>query len=164
MQTRIISAFPGTGKTYYHKLHPETTLDSDSSSFSWSYRIDGSKYRNPEFPQNYIDHIKSNIGKYEFIFVSSHAEVRKALHENCLFFYLFFPERSRKAEFLQRYIDRGSHKEFVNLLDRMWDEWIDSCAKDYDTNMCSLLMGAENLSDVLKFTVDAEESRARAIF
>lgn len=35
MRTRIISAFPGTGKTYYHKMHPETTLDSDSSLFHW---------------------------------------------------------------------------------------------------------------------------------
>ena len=35
MKTKIISAFPGTGKSYYHKNHPETTLDSDSSFFSW---------------------------------------------------------------------------------------------------------------------------------
>jgi hypothetical protein len=157
MQTRIISAFPGTGKTYYHKLHPETTLDSDSSSFSWSYRIDGSKYRNPEFPQNYIDHIKSNIGKYEFIFVSSHAEVRKALHENCLYFYLIFPESDRKAEFLQRYIDRNSPTEFVNLLDRMWDEWIYSCRCDNLRSVNYSISAPSNLSEALSDLIEYEE-------
>ena len=35
MKTRIISAFPGVGKTYYYNEHKETTLDSDSSNFSW---------------------------------------------------------------------------------------------------------------------------------
>ena len=88
MRTRIISAFPGTGKTYYHKMNPETTLDSDSSNFSWLEAPAGGLVRNPEFPNNYIQHIKENIGKYEIIFVSSHEEVRKALIENCIFFYL----------------------------------------------------------------------------
>ena len=32
MKTRIISAFPGSGKSYYHNQHKETTLDSDSSN------------------------------------------------------------------------------------------------------------------------------------
>ena len=71
MQTRIIAAFPGTGKSYYHKENPETTLDSDSSRFSWVKDSEGNntKERNPDFPENYISHIKENIGKYEFIFV-----------------------------------------------------------------------------------------------
>ena len=43
MKTKIISAFPGTGKSYYHKNHPNTTLDSDSSQFSWLYDGDGNK-------------------------------------------------------------------------------------------------------------------------
>jgi hypothetical protein len=41
-RTRIISAFPGTGKHTIIK----TTLDSDSSLFSW-ITIDGEKVRNP---------------------------------------------------------------------------------------------------------------------
>ena len=50
MRTKIISGFPGIGKSYYHKLHPETTLDSDSSEFSWIINEFGDKIRNPEFP------------------------------------------------------------------------------------------------------------------
>ena len=65
MDTLLVSAFPGCGKTYFHLLYPEITLDSDSSQFSWI----PSKERKPEFPQNYIEHIKQNIGKYKIIFV-----------------------------------------------------------------------------------------------
>ena len=83
MRTRIISAFPGTGKSVYHEKHPLTTLDSDSSNFSW-IEVDGVKLRNPQFPENYIEHIKKNIGIYDFIFVSSHSVVREALVNNSI--------------------------------------------------------------------------------
>ena len=69
MKTRIISAFPGTGKSYFHNNSEYSTLDSDSSEFSWIINDDGDKVRNPNFPSNYISHIKDNIGKADFIFV-----------------------------------------------------------------------------------------------
>lgn len=123
MRTRIISAFPGTGKSVFHEKNPTTTLDSDSSYFSWVI-VDGEKVRNPEFPENYIKHIKENIGKYEFIFVSSHAEVRNALKDNCIFFYWITPAPERKEEFIKRYEDRGNHSNFVRLLETNWDNWM----------------------------------------
>lgn len=126
MRTRIISAFPGTGKSVYHQKHPDTTLDSDSSHFSWVKDEDGKNtdVRNPLFPQNYIDHIKENIGKYEFIFVSSHKVVRDALLDNCIFFYLIYPDVHRKEDFLKRYVDRGNDDAFVKLLTNNWHIWL----------------------------------------
>lgn len=125
MRTKIISAFPGVGKTTYHKNNPDTTLDSDSSSFSWIVDEHGNKTRNPHFPQNYIDHIKQNIGKYKYIFVSSHKEVRDALLDNCIFFYLVYPVNSRKEEFIQRYRDRGNDENFIKLVSTNWENWMD---------------------------------------
>jgi hypothetical protein len=125
-KTRIISAFPGTGKSYYHNMHLETTLDSDSSNFSWIVE-NNIKKRNPEFPHNYIQHIKDNIGKYDFIFVSSHAEVRKALKNNCVFFYLVYPSPECKDIYLERYRKRGSSPEFIKLIDENWEAWIRQC-------------------------------------
>lgn len=126
MRTKIISAFPGVGKSFYHNNHKETTLDSDSSNFSWIKDENGNntKERNPEFPQNYINHIKENIGKYEIIFVSSHEVVRKALLDNCLYFYLVYPDSSRKDEFIERYKNRGNNEEFIKLVTDNWDEWM----------------------------------------
>jgi len=124
MKTRIISGFPGIGKSYYHKKYPKTTLDSDSSWFSWIRKPDGKKVRDPDFPNNYIKHIKENIGKYEFIFVSTHKEVRDVLKENCIFFYLVYPDRDQKERFLKLYTERGSDKDFIKLLSDNWDIWI----------------------------------------
>ena len=123
-QTKIISAFPGTGKSVYHQKHKEITLDSDSSNFSWVIDESGNKVKNPEFPKNYIDHIKENIGKYEFIFVSSHKEVREALLENCIFFYLVYPDDRRKDEFIERYKNRGNDEKFIELVSNNWDDWM----------------------------------------
>ena len=126
MRTKIISAFPGVGKTYYHNKHKDTTLDSDSSNFSWIKDENGNntKVRNPEFPQNYINHIKDNIGKYEYIFVSSHKDVREALLDNCIFFYLVYPDSIRKDEFIQRYKNRGNDENFIKLVSDNWDNWM----------------------------------------
>lgn len=125
MRTKIISAFPGTGKSMYHQKHRETTLDSDSSNFSWTIDENGNKVRNPEFPKNYIKHIKENIGKYEFIFVSSHKDVREALLDECVFFYLVYPNSARKDEFIERYKNRGNDEQFIKLVSDNWDSWME---------------------------------------
>lgn len=117
MNTKIISVFHACGKTYaFKKLNEKgyKILDSDSSQFSWCYDYNPvnsdkiEKYRNPEFPKNYIQHIKENIGKVDYIFVSSHKEVRGALIENGIYFTLVYPGRKMKAEWVGRCFLRGS--------------------------------------------------------
>lgn len=66
----------------------------------------------------------ANIGKYEFIFVSTHKEVRDALLANCLFFYLIYPDLDEKEVYLQRYRDRDSPQAFIDLLDKNWLNWL----------------------------------------
>ena len=124
MRTKIISAFPVTGKTTFYQKNKTTTLDSDSSLFSWIVDDEGNKLRNPNFPKNYISHIKENIGKYEFIFVSSHKEVREALLNECLFFYLVYPDEGRKSEFIERYRNRGNDDKFIKLVEENWSIWM----------------------------------------
>jgi hypothetical protein len=150
MRTKIISAFPGTGKSYYHGKYPNTTLDSDSSNFSWVKDENGNntKERNPEFPQNYINHIKENIGKYKYIFVSSHKEVRDALLDNCLFFYLVYPGENRKDEFLERYRSRGNDEKFIKLISDNWEKWVREIY--WINNGCEKIqMVLDNLEDEL---------------
>ena len=157
MKTKIISAFPGLGKTYYHAKHPSVTLDSDSSNFSWIKDKDGNntKERNHKFPGNYLDHIVSNIGKYEYIFVSSHKEVRDVLLDNCIFFYILYPHISRKEEFLKRYSERGSPDGFVELVSNNWCNWIEEIQNSWDPSRkgpgsgCEKICIMGNLEDAL---------------
>lgn len=126
MDTTIISAFPGMGKTYfYNNANGITIADSDSSKYSWIYNDDGTKERNPEFPKNYIEHIKSLIGKVEYIFVSTHEEVRNALFDNKIPFIVVYPNACLKSEFIERYKNRGSDEAFVKLMDEKFDEWVE---------------------------------------
>ncbi len=122
--TLIIAAFPGCGKSQCEKDHPNhIILDSDSSRFSW---IEGKENveRNPDFPNNYMKHIKENIGKADIIFISSHDVVRDALRENGIKYNLVYPNIDLKDEYLKRYENRGSSLGFINLLNSKWNEWI----------------------------------------
>ena len=148
MNTKIISAFPGTGKSYYHRNNPHTTLDSDRSLFSW-VTIDGQKVRNPEFPANYIKHIIDNLGKAEFIFVSSHAEVRKALHDAELNFYLVYPRLIDMDKYVQRYRDRGSPQGFIDLVVKNWDTWINECRSETDCTKIEMIR--DSITDEIPF-------------
>lgn len=120
-KTKIISAFPGIGKTYLyenqHKLGLKI-LDSDSSTFN-----------KDKFPQNYIEHIKNNIGKVDIILVSSHDVVRNALVNENIFFFLVYPDIKLKDEFIKRYKKRGNHENFIKLLDSNWNNWITEIEK-----------------------------------
>ena len=118
MSTKIISAFPGTGKSYYYENSDLNVLDSDSSKFD-----------KQNFPANYIKHIKDNIGKADIIFVSSHEEVRKALVDNDIPFTLVYPDKSLKWEYLVRYKLRGSPENFCGIISNNWDNWISDLQK-----------------------------------
>ena len=114
METKIVSAFPGTGKSYYFQNSDQEILDSDSSTFDKQH-----------FPENYIKHIKDNIGKADIIFVSSHEEVREALINNGIQFILIYPDISLKNEYIRRYEDRGNNEKFVELISSNWEIWLD---------------------------------------
>lgn len=118
--TKIISCFPGTGKTYYQQNSPLRVLDSDSSTFDKEH-----------FPQNYLEHIKENIGKVDVILVSTHEEIRHAMRVAGIVYTLVYPHANCKDEYLQRYIDRGSPDSFVQLMEENWYQFLESCWEDY---------------------------------
>jgi len=143
--TLIISGFPGIGKSHFFKKNKDKIiLDSDSSKFSWIKK----GVRNPDFPNNYINHIKNNIGKADIIMVSSHKAVRDALVNNGIKFTLVYPSREIKDEYLQRYKNRGSDDGFVDMLDNNWDSFLDELEGQIGCDRIELKEG-EYLSDYL---------------
>lgn len=134
-KTIIISGFPGTGKTSTiienEKKKKYILLDSDSSQFSWS--DEAHTIRNPDFPNNYINHIIDNIGKVDFIFVSTHKDVREALHKNRLSFILVYPIHDLKPEYIRRYRTRTTglnDPKFVELMDKKFYDFVNECELD----------------------------------
>ena len=84
IETIVVSGFPGVGKSYYVNYGES----NDYMPQGFALDSDSSKFDKKEFPQNYIDHIKNNIGKVKIIFVSSHKEVREELVKNNIRFVL----------------------------------------------------------------------------
>jgi hypothetical protein len=128
MKTLVISAYPCCGKSYAFKNYQESfsILDSDSSDFSWIYTENGEKVRNPKFPQNYINHIKENLGKVDVIFVSSHLAVRQAMTEAGIHYYTVYPERGCLKEWIRRMEGRGSSEEFICFQATHWYEFMNA--------------------------------------
>jgi len=116
---RVISAFPGTGKSHF------VNYDSSYMPQGFASDSDSSKFDKKDFPNNYIDHIKEKISEgYAFIFVSSHKDVRDALVKNNIDFTLVYPERNLKDEYIERYKKRGSSEQFIQLISDNWDNWL----------------------------------------
>lgn len=99
--------------------------------------------RNPEFPGNYIQHIKEKLGTCEYLFVSSHEEVRSALKAAGLPFTLVYPEKQCLAEWVGRHYMcglSGKNRFPIKTLIDNWYKWIEQCDLD-DGASCKIRLG-----------------------
>lgn len=127
--TIIISGFPGVGKSYLTEMFKNTDIivqDSDSSNFSW---IEPG-VRNPDFPNNYIKHIKELIGKVDYILISSHENVRKGLAEEGITYAIVYPDPKLKDIYMNRYRKRNSSEAFINTIDKTFYDFVEQCRYD----------------------------------
>jgi len=151
-QTFVISAFPACGKSYCFRNHQDiyAMLDSDSSEFSWvkDENSNNTKERNPEFPTNYIKHIKENIGKVDVIFVSSHDNVRKALKENNIKVIMVYPNKDLKVEWIRRFKERGNDEGFINFISSSWNNFIDDIENEDNGFLKERLNNENNYLDL----------------
>lgn len=145
---KVISAFPACGKSTFYENYSSypvkrpnnndvlfnlridkpryRILDSDSSEFSWMYDVNGNKtdVRNPDFPGNYIRHIKESINYNALIFVSSHKEVRDQLRENGIPYILVYPKKEDRDHWMERFTKRGNDSNFIEFQNKNWDNFI----------------------------------------
>lgn len=162
----IISAFPGCGKSticneaesyglnrchVYYDEREGVKIDVPASELPPVFDSDSSIFPKPDFPGNYIEHIKGLIEKFPnaVIMVSSHDVVRQALHDNGIEFSLVYPEIDTHGEYIQRYIDRGSPERFVQLMHTRWATFVNSCEDDpLDQSQHYRLQPGQYLKDV----------------
>lgn len=134
-----VCGFPGVGKSHAASLYGWP--DSDSSGFSWlSLGV-----RHPEWPENYIAHLRSLTG---VVMVSTHMEVRDALHAAKIEYALCYPERGCRAEYIKRYRERGSSLAFCALIDANWNEWLADLEKDTRARLHVVLRPGQYASDI----------------
>jgi hypothetical protein len=134
-----VCGFPGVGKS--HASAVRGWPDSDSSLFSWA----SPGVRNPGWPKNYIAHLAGLRGP---VMVSTHEEVRDALHAAGISFLLCYPSRDCKAEYVRRYRQRGRAESFCVLVETHWDEWLEKLESDTRALKHLVLQSGQYASDI----------------
>lgn len=151
----VIAGFPGVGKSVLVKsfslINGIEILDSDSSVYSWLPNPEHpNRVRNPEFPNNYIRHIKVSLERPNtVILVSTHAIVLDALEKNRIKTALVYPgSRTQLEEYVGRYRDRGSPESFIKNIKTNWCVYLNAVAsRDAHSFKHFKLQSGEYLSD-----------------
>lgn len=116
----IISAYPATGKSYVTKNFnhdPYRLSDADINLFKYGWKCNQNikKLENiyPGITTNYLDYIRKESLYRDFIFISSHKDLQELMIKQNIPFITVYPVRSMKDIIIQRMIDRGDNKEFI---------------------------------------------------
>lgn len=136
-ETTIICGFPGVGKS---SIEGSNFMDLDSKDHiginRWS---------------NYKEAIEKFVGRIEYLLLSSHKQTRYILKQLNLKYYIVYPDKSLKSEYMRRYKQRGSSREFIKWMDSYFDELIDSIESETDPNCIKIKLSSpeQYLKDVI---------------
>lgn len=121
ISTKLISGFPGVGKSSLCKNYPNLFFDMVSTPYS--KLNDGSN--NPDFPFNYKEAIKRQLmdPTYKYIFISSHKNIRDMLKEDNILYTAIFPEKSLKEYYREIYLKRKDI--FIDMIMQNWESFLD---------------------------------------
>lgn len=148
MNTIVISAFPGTGKSWAAKnCNNFSIIDSDSSSYK----------KEPGWEDKYAEFIESKLDTVDFIFVSQHDGVRAALQKRGIQFCTVAPEIDPMAKeiYIGRWLLRdNSHikdlNQWMKLMVNNYDRWVSNENQEkYGALFCLRLPIGTYLNDYL---------------
>lgn len=112
----IVSGFPGCGRQYL-KTNCRDGITVENVKVS-DYDSDG-------FPDNYVDYVLSIVDKNDIVLISSHPAICEELNSRGVDFNLFYPERSRRNEFVENFVMAHKPAKQIQEIDNNWTEWID---------------------------------------
>lgn len=135
--TVLCAAWCGTGKTY---VCDKTNVKACEIEY-WKYKDNG-------LQKEYLQDIKSQIGKVDYIFISTDPDGLKLLNEEGYDITLVYPENELRNEYLDRYIDRDSPYDFIGTFMKHWHIWLDELKQqDYCNHV--VLKSGEYLRDTI---------------
>lgn len=152
---KIISAFPGIGKTTLVQTN-KNYIDLESSDYKWldidkvlsiEERKGTAKTINSDFPENYIKKIIELTDMGFNVLISSHKEVRKALQAQGIEYTIILPSLDMKEEMINRYLSRGNQESFVNLLKTNYEKFVEDLSMDPNEKI--ILKSGQYLSDLI---------------
>ena len=138
INTIIYASFCGTGKSYLCEKYPNTYKEIEC----W-------KYRDDDFPKNYIQDVIMLFGKTKYLFISTDPVILRELNKLGFNIRLIYPNNKLRNEYLDRYIERNSSNDFIGMIMKNWNTWIDELKEQ---KYCEhiILEEGEYLKDVIK--------------
>lgn len=140
MNTMIISAFPGCGKTYLYENQGRLIFPYLGERMKFKFSdSDSSRYKKERgWEKNYVNDVEKKLGTVDFLFISQHEEVLQELHNRDIPFIVVSPNNAYwtsdsdrqlvKQQWFGRFVLRdNSHiKDFSSWLSELkcnYDDW-----------------------------------------
>ena len=124
--TRIIAAFPGTGKSWLCKkgLPPYTLSEEDASRYLGSFNKFGRYIKNYNFKKDYARFISSRPSFGYLVLIHPNRQILDACKSVNITPTIVYPDISLRDEYIERYTNRGTKKELLEYLSRHFDTLI----------------------------------------
>ncbi|MBQ9319055.1 MAG: hypothetical protein IJR82_05430 [Bacilli bacterium] len=148
----FVIAFTATGKTSLARNY-KNVIDMESTKYKYlgecSENLKSTNRDiNNDWPNNYFKALNSVRDKYDYILVADEI-VNDFLVKNNYEYWIVYPQKELKEEYLKRCEIRGNNAEFIYWYSKLWDQWIDSCKNDKHASKCIELASNQYLEDVL---------------
>lgn len=138
----IICGFAGIGKSSIQK-------HSDLYTTIKYYDLQSHNFvKHPGWEKSYIDCACSLAKENDYVFVSTHDVVIKELMNRDVKFYIVYPYRYCKDEYMERFKQRGSDMEYIKRFMLRWDMFVNNIENLTHVNKIPLRRG-QYLTDVL---------------
>lgn len=139
---RVICAWGGTGKTSLAKTD-KRFIDLKNSDYQWIYEDDikdpelrkGAKHKpNPDFPENYIEAIKTAILQGKYVLCGTRPDVLDTLRQHGIDFIILHPSLDEKSAYQKRYMARGNTAKWAHDCVNTWNaRFVELHQKGYET-------------------------------
>ena len=131
----FIYAFSATGKStvaqkYSNVIDMESTLYKYLGVFKEDKSLKSTEREiNKQWPENYFKKLMEVKDKYDYILISDNI-CNEFLKENNFEYWIVYPKKELKEEYMDRCKKRGNNDLFISWYSKLWDEWINKCQSD----------------------------------
>lgn len=135
----VVCGFFGIGKSSVTKYRPDISFyDLDATHFK----------KEPHWENLYVDCALALRHDYDIISVKSSDKVMARLAELGVEFYVVYPNRYAKRDFMERAVKNGYSREWIQNFFSRWEEFIEEIEQEENSHKI-ILQNGEYLSDIV---------------
>jgi hypothetical protein len=135
----IVCGFFGIGKSSVTKYRPDVSFyDLDANNF----------VKKPGWDKLYVDCALALRHDYDIVAIKSSDKVMHRLDELGVQYYLVYPNRYAKRDFMERAVKNGYSRQWIEQFFSRWEKYIEEVEEEEHAHKIVLQSG-EYLSDIV---------------